>query len=71
VDTFTAIVMAALTVGVLWILWAAWLGRRLSLSQLVDKRRNERWGLQMTIEEHDLPQMLAAANEYRRKRGLE
>lgn len=70
-DKFTAIVLGTLTAAVLWVLWAAWLGRKLSLGQIVDKRRNERWATQMMIEEHDLPQMLAAANEYRRKRGLE
>jgi hypothetical protein len=28
------------------------------------------WAAQLDIEEHELPQMLAAANDYRRKRGL-
>jgi hypothetical protein len=70
VDTFTAIVLGALAAGCLWMVWAGWLARKLPLDQILDRRRNEKWATQLAIEEHEVPQMLAAANEYRRKRGL-
>ena len=69
-DFFTAIVLGTLGAGFLWFVWAEWVARKLPIDQIIDKRRNERWAAQMAIEEHELPQMLAAANEYRRKRGL-
>lgn len=70
-DTFTAIVLGALAAGFLWFVCAAWLARKLPIDRIIDKRRNQKWAVQINIEEHDLPQMLAAANEYRRKRGRE
>jgi len=69
-DIFTAIVLGALAAGLLWVVWAGWLARKLPIADIVDKRRNESWAAQLMVEEHELPQMLAAANEYRRKRGL-
>ena len=69
-DTFAAIVFGSLTAAFLWVVWAGWLARKLPIDELIDKRRNKKWAAQMEIEEHELPQMLAAANDYRRKRGL-
>jgi hypothetical protein len=69
-DLFTAIVLGAITAGVLWVVCAGWLSRKLPIDQILDKRRNEKWAAQLSIEEHELPQMLAAANDYRSKRGL-
>ena len=69
-DTLAAITLGAIAAGALWVVFAAWLVRKLPIDEVIDKRRNEKWAAQMSIEEHDLPQMIAAANEYRRKRGL-
>ena len=40
------------------------------ISDVIDKRANERWAAQAMIEAGEVPQMVAAANEYRRKKGL-
>jgi hypothetical protein len=64
------IVLSPLAFGVLWLVGAAWLTRKLPIDHLIDKRRNEKWATQLKLEEQELPQMLAAANDYRRKRGL-
>jgi hypothetical protein len=69
-DKFTTIVLIALTAGVLWLVCAAWLSRMLPIADVIDKRRNEKWAAQLSIEEHDIPQMIDAANTYRRRRGL-
>src|SRR5437588_9493997 len=42
-DIFTAIVLGALAAGLLWVVWAGWLARKLPLDAIIDKRRNEKW----------------------------
>jgi hypothetical protein len=69
-DTFAAIIFGSVAAGLLWLVWLGWLTRKQPIDHLIDKRRNEQWAAQMNVDEHDLPQMIAAANEYRRKRGL-
>jgi hypothetical protein len=69
-DFFTAIVLGTLAAGTLWVVWAGWLTRKLPIGDVIDKRRNEKWAAQLEVEDHDLPQMIAAANQYRAKRGL-
>ena len=69
-DTFTAIVFGGIVVAALAFLAIgfAWRGR--PVEEITDRRENERWATQMKVEEQDIPQMLEAANEYRRKRGM-
>lgn len=69
-DPFAAITFGGLLVAFLVFLAIghAWRGR--PVEEITDKRDNEKWAAQMKVEERDIPQMLAAANEYRRKRGL-
>jgi hypothetical protein len=68
-DAFAAITFGAFLVAflVFLALGHAWRGR--PMAEITDKGANEKWGAQMAIEERDIPQMLEAANEYRRKRG--
>jgi hypothetical protein len=40
------------------------------VSDVIDKKANERWAAQAMIEAGEVPQMVASANEYRRKKGL-
>ena len=69
-DLFSAIVFGTLAASLLvfLLLGRAWQGR--PIADTTDKRANEKWAAQLQIEQHDIPEMLAAANEYRRKRGL-
>jgi hypothetical protein len=69
-DAFTAIVFGGIVVAALTFLALghAWRGR--PVEEITDRRENERWAAQMNVEEQDIPQMLAAANEYRRNRGM-
>ena len=69
-DTFSAIVFVSLAAGLLWIVLVGWVSRGRPVGQLIEKCRDEQWAAQMDVEEHDLPQMVAAANGYRRNRGL-
>ncbi len=69
-DTFSAIVFVSLAAGLLWVVLAGWVSRDRPVGELIDKCRDERWSAQMDVEQHDLAQMVAAANDYRRKRGL-
>jgi hypothetical protein len=69
-DPFTAITLGGVLVAlvVFLALGHAWRGR--PVEEITDRRANEKWAAQLRIEERDIPQMLTAANEYRRKRGL-
>ena len=69
-DTFSAIVLISLAAGLVWVVLVGWVSRDRPVGQLIDKCRDEQWSAQMDVEEHDLPQMVAAASDYRRKRGL-
>ena len=68
-DAFAAIIFGGLVVVFLVFLAIGHAWRDRPLDEVTDRGANEKWGAQMAIEERDIPQMLAAANEYRRKRG--
>jgi hypothetical protein len=68
-DTFSAIVLAGFVIAFLGFLGVGLLWRSRPASDITDRDRHERWAAQMKVEQHDLPQMLAAANDYRSKRG--
>jgi hypothetical protein len=68
-DIFTGIVVASLLVVLLTFLVLGHIARKVPATDITDKRERRRLGGQAEIEEHDLPQMVAAANEYRGKRG--
>jgi hypothetical protein len=69
-DAFAAITFGSLLVTflVLLAIGHAWRGR--PIDEITDRGAGEKWAAQARIEERDVPQMLAAANEYRRKRGM-
>jgi hypothetical protein len=69
-DLFAAITLGGLLVALLVFLGLghAWRGR--PIEEITDRKDNEKWATRMTVEERDIPQMLMAANEYRRKRHL-
>jgi hypothetical protein len=69
-DTFTLIVFGGLVVVVGGFFLVGWLFRFRPIAEILDKRANERWAEQLKLEEGDIPQMVAASNEYRVKRGL-
>lgn len=67
-DTFGAIVLISLAVTVLTLLaLGKWSSR--SASDIQNKDRLLRWGVQSEIEGKEIPQMLEAQNEYRRRKG--
>jgi hypothetical protein len=69
-DAFAAITFGSLLAAflVLLAIGHAWRGR--PLDEITDRGAGEKWAAQARIEERDIPQMLAAANEYRSKRGM-
>jgi hypothetical protein len=69
-DIFTLIVVGGLVIVVGGFFLVGWLFRFRPIAELLDKRANERWAEQLKIEQSDIPQMIAASNEYRRNRGL-
>jgi len=69
-DTFTLIVVGGLVIVVGGFFLVGWIFRFQPVAEILDKRANERWAKQLEIEQGDIPQMIAASNEYRRKQGL-
>jgi hypothetical protein len=69
-DTFSAIVFGGLVLCVLAFLAIGYAWRDRPVEEITDRKHNNRWATQMNIEERDIPQMLEAANDYRRKRGM-
>ena len=69
-DTFSAIVFGGIVVAALTFLAIGYAWRGRPVEEITDRRHNERWATQMKVEERDIPEMLAAANEYRHKRGM-
>jgi hypothetical protein len=69
-DTFTAIVFGGIAVAALTFLALGYAWRDQPVDEVTDRKENERWATQMKVEERDIPEMLDAANEYRRKRGM-
>ena len=67
-DTFGAIVLISLTVTVLALLAIGKLSSR-SPSDIQNKDRLLRWGVQFEIEGEEITQMLEAHNEYLRRKG--
>jgi hypothetical protein len=70
VDVFALIVIGGVALAVLFLLGVGFLARNQPISNVVDKKANERWATQAVIEAGEVPQMVESANEYRRKRGL-
>jgi hypothetical protein len=68
-DVFSAIVFGSLVAAFLTFIGLGMLWRHRPMAEITDKRSNERWATQAAIAEHDIPEMVAASNEYRRKRG--
>jgi hypothetical protein len=68
-DLFTLVVFSSIALGVLLFVGLGWLWRGRPAEDITDKGRYERIAIQMEIEESEIPLMLKAANEYRRKRG--
>lgn len=68
-DAFAAIIFGGLLVAFLVFLAIghAWRGR--PIDEFTNREAGEKWAAQMRVEERDIPAMLTAANEYRRKRG--
>jgi hypothetical protein len=69
-DTFAAIALGGLLLAVLTFLALGYAWRGRPVEEITDRKQNERWAAQMKVEERDIPEMLAAANEYRRNRGM-
>lgn len=69
-DPFAAITLGGLVLALLVFLGIGYAWRGRPVEEITDRKQNERWAAQMKVEEHDIPQMLAAANEYRRKRHI-
>jgi hypothetical protein len=70
-DTFTAIVSIAVVGMFVGFLVIGLFSRGRSVQDITDKDRHEQWVTQMKVEELDVPQMVSAANDYRRKRGMD
>jgi hypothetical protein len=70
-DAFTTIVAVGIVGMFLGFLAIGLFTRGRSVSDITDKDRHEQWITQMKVEELDVPQMVSAANDYRRKRGLD
>jgi hypothetical protein len=69
-DTFAAITLGGLLLVFLVFLAIGYAWRKEPVEEITDRKQNERWAAQMKVEERDIPQMLEAANEYRRNRGM-
>ena len=68
-DTFTVIVVVGIAVVFGTFLLLGRLADRRTVADITDKGRNRALGAQAEIEDRDLPQMVDAANEYRRRHG--
>jgi hypothetical protein len=68
-DAFTAIVIGGVVLMILFFLAVGFANRNKPVSEFLDKKANERWAEQAMIEEGETPQMVEAANEYRRRKG--
>lgn len=69
-DTFVIVVFSSIVLAAALLVGLGWLWRGRPAEDITDKGRYERIAAQMEIEESEIPLMLAAANEYRRKRGI-
>jgi hypothetical protein len=69
-DAFAAITFGGLLLAFLAFLALGHVWRGRPLEEITDRKAGEKWAAQQRVEERDIPQMLTAANEYRRKRGL-
>jgi hypothetical protein len=68
-DAFGAIVAIGFLLMFLVFMALGWAWRGRPAADITDKARHEEWAAQLKIEQLDIPQMLSAANDYRRKRG--
>ena len=69
-DPFALIVMVAFAVGFAVFVLLGRLASRRAVADITDKGRNRALGAQAEIEDADLPQMVDAANAYRRRQGM-
>jgi hypothetical protein len=69
-DTFSAIVFGSILAAFLVFVLLGWLSRKQPAGEITDKEANSKLGAQAEIEARDVPEMVDAANRYRRKRGL-
>ncbi|HEV2999380.1 MAG TPA: hypothetical protein VGW75_01480 [Solirubrobacteraceae bacterium] len=69
-DTFSAIVFISIVVVFGTFVLLGSLANRRHVADITDKKRNRALGAQAAIEDADLPQMVDATNEYRRKQGM-
>ncbi|MEA2492201.1 MAG: hypothetical protein QOJ29_112 [Thermoleophilaceae bacterium] len=68
-DTFSAVVLGSLLVIFAGFVLIGWIWQNRPASDITDRGANEKLGGMIEIEEREVPQMVAASNEYRRKRG--
>ena len=68
-DPFAAIVVVGIAVVFVTFLALGRLADRRTVAEITDKGRNKALAAQAEIEDRDLPQMVEAANEYRRRQG--
>jgi hypothetical protein len=68
-DTFSAIVFGSLLFAFASFVGIGWIWRNRPAADITDRGANQKLAGQIAIEERDVPQMVAASNEYRRKRG--
>jgi hypothetical protein len=69
-DVFALIVVLGLLGALLFLAWVGFMSRDQPIGDVIDKKANQRWATQAMIEAGEVPQMVEAANEYRRKQGL-
>ena len=68
-DTFTAIVVGGIAIVFLTFVVLGRLADGRKVAEITDKRRNRAIAAQAEIEDRDLPQMVEAANDLRRRQG--
>ena len=69
-DPFVVIVFGGLGLALAAVLWLGTHPPERFVSEVLNRRDNERWATQLQIESEEVPQMLEAANAYRRARGI-
>ena len=69
-DVFALIVIGSLLAALAFFFAVGFGTRNQPVSNVIDKKANEKWAAQALIEAGEVPQMVASANEYRRRKGL-
>jgi hypothetical protein len=68
-DTFTLIVFGGLAAFLLTLLWLGFFSGGRSLRDITDKGDDKAIAARLAVEERDIPEMVGAQNEYRRRDG--